>query len=105
MLTPTVAPQMPMLHMLQRPAHAPTEHVRKPDGAVKYASHLRSPPVVQVVFRFYQPFFIRGGDDGELKAVVSFFLKKDLGTYYDLGLFEIVRCRHTITNGRQPLIY
>ena len=53
----------------------------------------------QVVFKFYQPYFLRGGVEGELKAAVSYFLKRDLGTYYDLGAFEIVSRQPQSTDG------
>lgn len=47
-----------------------------------------SPQQSQVIFDFARPFFIRGGDEGELKAVASHFLLVELGKAYDLNDFK-----------------
>ena len=46
-----------------------------------------SSPVRLQVFQPARPLFFRMGDEGELKAMVSFFLWTELGRAYDLGDF------------------
>lgn len=42
-----------------------------------------------MAFAFARPGVFRGGDDGELKAFVSFFLLKEIGAGYSLPDFEV----------------
>jgi hypothetical protein len=42
----------------------------------------------QVSFEFARPFFIRQGEEGELKAATSYFLSAELGGAYDVGDFN-----------------